>query len=86
MKQYYRVADKKKKLQTKITKIQKVYDCLNSWGFVDPFLTIPTNHPAVMGIYKITPKARRMIPNRSSRDSSSCHGSSSGDYVYGKRK
>ena len=77
MKQYHRVFDKKKKL------LQKVYDCLNSWGFVDPFLTIRTNHPAVMGIYKITPKARRMIPNRTSRDSSSCHGSSSGDYVYG---
>ena len=77
MKRYYRVADPKKKL------LQKVYDCLNSWGFIDPFLTIPTNHPAVMGIFKVIPKTRIMTPNKSLRHSTSCQGSSSGDYLFG---
>ena len=72
MKRHYRVIKKKiiknskargKKIIKKTRTLQNVYHCLNSLGFIDPFLTIPVNHSAVMGIYKITPKARRMIPN-----------------------
>ena len=80
MKQYYRVANKEKKI------LQKVYDCLNSWGMKDPFVTIPANHPAIMAIYKVTPTIRRMKKSDDGRRSSGCQGSSSEDYVFGQQK
>ena len=57
-KRYYRVVDKKKKV------LQKVYDCLNSKEFDDPFLVIPTKHPALMGLFKIIPKSRIMTSTK----------------------
>ena len=78
MKQYYRLKEGDGKV------VEKVYDCMNSWGFKDPFITIRTNHPAVMAIYKITPTIKRMTNNPDTgRRSSGSQGSSSADYVFG---
>ena len=78
MKQYYRLKEGEGKV------VEKVYDCMNSWGFKDPFITIRTNHPAVMAIYKITPTIKRMTNNpETGRRSSGSQGSSSADYVFG---
>ena len=81
MKQYYRVANREKKL------LEKVYDCMNSWGFRDPFITISAKHPAIMAIFKITPTITRMTrtdPDR--RASAGAQGSSSEDYIFGDLK
>ena len=77
-KQYHRVMNAQKKI------LQRVYDCLNSWGFKDPIITIPTKHPAIMGIYKITPVTKRLVnsPDRQRR-SSGAQGSISEDFLYG---
>ena len=78
MKQYYRVVNKEKKL------LEKSYDCMNSWGFKDPFITISTKHPALMAIYKVTPTIKRMLYKPDSgRRSSGAQGSSSEDFLFG---
>ena len=78
MKQYYRMLNKEKRT------LGKVYDCMNSWGFLEPFITLPTKHPAIMGIYKITPTVKTMqFQPTSGRRSSTSHGGSSEDFLFG---
>ena len=77
--QYHKVVDRQKKI------LQRVYECVNSWGFKDPFVTIPTKHPAILGIYKITPVTKRLVydPNIRPRRPSSAQGSISEEYLFG---
>ena len=78
MKQNFRLVDKVKR------SLERVYDCMNSWGFKEPFITISTKHPAIMAIYKVTPIVKRMHyqPNVGGR-SSGAQGGSGEDYLFG---
>ena len=78
MKRSYRLANREKK------QLEQVYDCMNSWGFNDPFVTMSVKSPAIMAIYKITPKVTIMTRlNADKRASAGAQGSSSEDYVFG---
>ena len=78
MKRYLRIANRQK------NQAEEVYDCMNSWGFIDPFVTMSVKHPAIMAVYKITPKATIITrSNTDQRASVGAQGSSSEDYVFG---
>ena len=78
MKQYYRVANREKKV------LERVYDCMNSRGFKDPFITMSAKLPAIMAVYKITPIITRMTITDTDRlASAGAQGSSSEDYLFG---
>ena len=51
MKQYHRLKNGKRGKGTP----ERVFDCMNSWGFKQPIITIEAKHDAILGIYKITP-------------------------------
>ena len=74
MKQYYTAVNSK-------SKPQKVYDCMNSWGFNEPVITMKYNDESIMGIYKVIPKVKLINKNTDVPRTGELGGS--GDVVYG---
>ena len=76
MKQYYTATSSKSKLE-------KVFDCMNSWGFNEPVITMKYNDQSIMGIYKVTPKVKLLNKSTNTTRTNGELGGSA-DVVYGK--
>ena len=53
---------------------KKVYEALNSWGFEEPFVLIPVDSPAIIGIYKIN-IVEKLLQYTSESPNDTSHGS-----------
>ena len=64
--------------------LEKVYDCMNSWGLKQPFVTIPSKDPAILRIYRVTSMPILIHPRpRGEAMSEGAQGGSCDDIVFG---